>query len=130
MARKPSIFVAPPDRPKMGYERYLMLMLPTSLMVGLGACALSRPSQCESLLDAEAVSFATSRLNESFGSHPDTMLNGMTAEHLHAGAVSRDHFGDNSPYNSINVSFSQQGSSKVVITARIFPDCEVEWRPS
>lgn len=84
---------------------------------------------CGALSDAKAKAFATERLRDTFkaGRRHD-MLGPYSADQLTAAQVNREDFGKDNPMNNITVVFHGP-AGKHVINARIFPDCETEWRP-
>ena len=86
--------------------------------------------RCRTLSDESASEMAISALHRSFGQRSDDMLGGRTADQVRAARVSRDEFGKQSQHSSINVHFSDTTTQNEVIVARIFPECEIEWRPN
>lgn len=120
----------------------LLRSIPTkTVLLGVAAAGLlailaflwldgGRRDSCRSLSDAEAREMATTAFARSFGERPDSMLGGRNASQVGPGRVTRDNFGGASPLSSINAHFVDGATGREVIVARIFPDCDIEWRPS
>lgn len=99
-----------------------------ALLAPAAVYGLTRPTQCLAISDADAIARADWRLRDSFGDRPDSMLGDRTANRLEARRVTRDRFGD-AAFDSVNVHFADREDGREVLVARIFGDCEIEWRP-
>ena len=84
---------------------------------------------CAGLSDDEAKELATERLRDSFkpGRRHD-MLGPFAASQLRAMRVNRQNYGTGNQMNNVTVQFHDP-SNRHVVNGRIFPDCEIEWRP-
>lgn len=83
---------------------------------------------CAALSDEDAKKLAMEKMLDSFGRHRrDDMLGPYTADQLRAVRVERQNYGSDQ-MNNITVQFHGP-SQRHVINARIFSDCEIEWRP-
>lgn len=83
---------------------------------------------CGALSDQEAKELATKKLRDTFRPGRHDMLGPFTADQLRATLVDRQNYGSGNQMNNIAVQFHSP-SQRHVINARIFPDCEIEWRP-
>jgi hypothetical protein len=86
-------------------------------------------NNCSEITDIEAVSFTERHLQYSYGNNVSTDLGNRSTGDLYPSQVGKDYFGKDSTLNSVNVTFSDRSSHKPIIVMRIFPDCEIEWRP-
>ena len=111
-------------------------LLVAGVLLGIGAAmwlffgsAVLERDQCGSLSDEEATEWATKAFHRTFGDEPASMLGGRNPAQLRSGRPARESFGRNSVFDSTNVPFQDVGTNHVVIIARIFRDCDIEWRP-
>lgn len=99
------------------------------LSIGTSGCGfiLFDRDRCENMSSSKAAEMGVRQFSDGYSDDPK--VSSWTRAHgeVVVTRVSRDHFGDGSDYNSINVHFGSTRSSKDLITLRIFPDCELEW---
>lgn len=93
-----------------------------------GGCSLVGDG-CAGLSEDEARTYAAKRLHDTFRpGRPHDMLGPYAASQLQAVRVERHDYGRGDQMTHIAVVFHAP-SGQHVINARLFPDCEVEWRP-